>query len=247
MYKTNPYQPSVRHSLAGMGAQRRSAKAWALSAALLLAATLSPLASADAPGRGLTAQFEQSYLTFIIDHHFSALRMTELAAGTAPQRDAAVNNPQEGTAPTPNTSATPAKATSDDIKSMAREANRMQREEIVKAQKFLRDWYGATHTPQLLPEGQQQIQILEQAKTGPQFNQAFLEIFSSHHYRALAPSLDCEVKSDIQHDQLKHYCDGIVHAQVLQINDMREHLCKDFSICDYQPTTGPRGQSSGQQ
>ena len=40
-----------------------------------------PLA-ADGPGRGFTAQFEIDFLKFTIDHHFGALRMTELAAGT---------------------------------------------------------------------------------------------------------------------------------------------------------------------
>jgi hypothetical protein len=67
------------------------------------------VALADGPGRGATAHFEQHYLTFIIDHHYSALRMTELAAGTDPMRDAQVVAPQEGTSPTPRFAATPAK------------------------------------------------------------------------------------------------------------------------------------------
>ncbi|MDQ9172485.1 hypothetical protein Q8A64_18970 [Oxalobacteraceae bacterium R-40] len=131
--------------------------------------TLVVPAHADGPGRGRSAQFEKDYLTFIINHHFSALRMTELTAGTDVQRDAAVNNPEEGTAPTPDFPATPAKASSDEIKSMARMANRMQREEIAKAQRFLRDWYGVNHTPQLTQQAQQQIQALTQAGTGNAF------------------------------------------------------------------------------
>lgn len=59
------------------------------------------VAHADGPGRGNTAQFERSYLVFIINQHYSALRMTELAAGTDPMRDAQVVAPQEGTSPTP--------------------------------------------------------------------------------------------------------------------------------------------------
>lgn len=46
---------------------------------------------ADEPGRGLTRQFEINYLKFIADHHFSALRMTELAAGTDAVRDAEIS------------------------------------------------------------------------------------------------------------------------------------------------------------
>lgn len=201
-------------------------------------------AQADAPGRGKTAQFEKDYLSFIINHHYSALRITELAAGTDVHRDVPVNNPQEGTAPTPNFAATPAKASSEEIKSMARMGNRMQREEIVKAQMFLKDWYGVTHTPQLTPDGQAKIQTLTQTGAGPQFDRAFLETFSNHHYAALMPSQDCRVKADLKHTELKHYCEGIVQAQTREINDMRNQLCKRFDVCDFQPSTGTNGQQS---
>lgn len=216
---------------------QRIAKCFAMAALSVSYFAMSP-AHAEGPGRGQTAQFERDYLTFIIDHHYSALRMTELAAGTDTTRDAAVSNPEEGTSPTPSTAATPPKAGMEDIKSMARMANRMQREEIQKAQKFLKDWYGVTHTPTLRSDGQQLIQALEQTPGGAQFEQAFLQLFSNHHYAALHPSLDCQVKSDIDHHKLQGYCEGIVHNQVREINDMRDMLCKQFSICDYQPTTG---------
>ena len=232
---------TIRHATA------RSHRFLRAAAVLGLCGILSTPAFADGPGRGLTAQFERDYLTFIIDHHTSALRMTELAAGTDAQRDAAINNPQEGTSPTPNTTPTPPKAGIEHIKSIARMANRMQREEIAMAQRFLREWYGINHTPQVRPEGQQQIQLLEQTPAGAQFEQTFLEVFSSHHYAALHPSMDCKVKADLQHHQLQDYCDGIVHAQAREISEMRELLCNQFSICDYQPTTGIRGQRSSNQ
>lgn len=221
---------------------RRFARAACSATAFSLLAPFSVPAHADAPGRGLTAQFERDYLTFIIDHHYSALRMTELAAGTDPQRDAPVANPEEGTSPTPSTERTPPKAGIDDIKSMARMANRVQREEILKAQKFLRDWYGTNHTPRLSPEGQQQIQLLERTPAGAQFEQTFLQVFSNHHYSAVVPSVNCQVKADLNHHQLQNYCEGIVHNQIREINEMRDLLCKQFSICDYQPATGLPGQ-----
>lgn len=201
-------------------------------------------AHADGPGRGLTAQFEKDYLVFIINHHFSALRITELAAGTDRQRDAAVANPQEGTSPTPDTSPTPAKASDDEIRSMARAANRMQREEIAKAQRFLKEWYGMDSTPQLSQIGQQQIALLEQTAAGEEFNREFLEIFSTHHYHALIPSLDCQVKSELKHDMLRQYCQGIVENQTREIHDLRTQLCNKFGICDYQPTNGVNGRHS---
>lgn len=67
-------------------------------------------ALADAPGEGALAKFEVEFMRMAIDHHFSALRMTELAAGTDAQRSPEIG-PAEGTSPTPGYAAVPAKAT----------------------------------------------------------------------------------------------------------------------------------------
>lgn len=56
-------------------------------AAGLIAVGLATVVFADVPGRGRTAAFEVNCLRFIINHHASATRMTELAAGTDPTRD----------------------------------------------------------------------------------------------------------------------------------------------------------------
>jgi uncharacterized protein (DUF305 family) len=197
-------------------------------------------AFADGPGRGATASFEKNYLVFIIDHHYSALRMTELAAGTDTQRNAPVNNPTEGTAPTPGFGASVAKATDEKIRSMSRQANRTQREEIMQAQRFLRDWYGIQHQPQLANDAQKMIAMLDSTPAGAQFNQTFLRMFSNHHLSALAPSLHCQVKSDIAHDSLHRYCENIVVTQTNGINDMREMLCKEYGDCGFVPATGDK-------
>jgi uncharacterized protein (DUF305 family) len=199
---------------------------------------------ADEPGRGLTAEFEKRYLRMIIDHHYSALRITELAAGTDQQRDDDIS-PMEGTSPTPRRPPVQAKAASDEIKSMARRNNRMQREEILTAQRFLRDWYGINYWPRLTPEGQAQITILEKASAGRAFDHLFLEVLSRHHYMALGPSTDCQVAVDLAHHELKRYCSGIVHSQINDIQDMREMLSKEFGYHDYQPLSGDRGRHSG--
>jgi uncharacterized protein (DUF305 family) len=202
--------------------------------------TATGTALADGPGRGATATFEKNYLVFIIDHHYSALRMSELAAGTDTQRNAPVNNPGEGTAPTPGYAATVAKASDEKIRSMARQANRGQREEIMKAQRMLRDWYGMQHEPQMSAEGQKMISMLDSTPAGAQFNQTFLRMFSNHHLSALAPSLSCQVKSDIAHGELHRYCDDIVVAQKNGIEDMREMLCKQYADCAFVPATGDK-------
>ncbi len=196
------------------------------------------------PGRGLTAQFEIDYLKFIADHHFAALRMTELAAGTDAVRDAEIS-PNEGTSPSPSTQPTQAKATLDMIKSLARRANRTQREEILTAQRFLRDWYGINYQPHISAINRERISILEQAQAGDQFNHLFLEVFSRHHYTATTRSLECQVASELRHDALERYCRGIVNGQLMQITEMRNLLCDRFQICDYQPLIDPKGQHSG--
>jgi uncharacterized protein (DUF305 family) len=199
---------------------------------------------ANGPGPGFTAKFEMHYLEFIVDHHYSALRMTELAAGTDPVRDPAIS-PMEGTAPTPDTRPTPPKAEADALKSMARRDNRVQREEILTAQQWLKDWYGISYQPHISPVDRARINLLERAPAGPSFDHLFMEVLSRHHYTALGPSMACEVSVAIQHQELVRYCSGIVHSQVKDIQDMRQMLCQRFSICDYQPLVGLKGRHSG--
>ena len=191
--------------------------------------------SADQPGRGRTAAFEVNYLRFVIDHHASAVRMTELAAGTDPTRDPSIN-PGEGVAPTPSFPATPAKASSPEIRSLARRENRVQREDIEEALMMLRDWYGVAHTPSLTPQGQRGIQILEATPAGAEFDRAFLQVFSAHHYAIAKASLDCQFNRELTHVKLEHMCENIVRTQVNQAIDMRETLCRRFGSCDFQPT-----------
>lgn len=216
-----------------------------LAASLLALSLFLPgQASADEPGRGISAQFETEFLRAIINHHYSALRITELAAGTDVHRDAQIFE-AEGTSPTPATASTPAKARIDDIRALARRNNRMQREEILMAQGFLRKWYGMTHTPQLNEEGRRMIHFLEHASAGPQFDHFFLEVFSRHHFAALNPAMTCVVSSDIRHAELQRYCRSMMQAQLSDIEEMRHMLAEHFNIVDYQPTRGLRGVHTG--
>lgn len=230
-------RPSCRKSLATAWLKRS-----VISLALVSTAAVT---YADAPGSGLTAAFEREYLTSIIDHHFSALRMTELAAGTDVMRDPQLSNPTEGTAGTPGTQPTPSKAQMMEIKSMARMENRAQREEIESAQHFLKDWYGVSHEPALTPQGRKQIRLLESTPPGAEFDHLWMETLSRHHYLAITMSTECMVASDLKHTALQRYCGGIQHAQINAINEMREMLCKTKNICDYQPLRGIKGRHSG--
>lgn len=121
----------------------------------------------------------------------------------------------------------------------------MQREEIMTAQRFLRDWYGMNHDPVLTPQGRRQIRYLEDAPPGAEFDHLWMETLSRHHYMAITMATECLVASDLKHAALQRYCSGIQHAQIEGINDMREMLCKTKNICDYQPLRGLKGRHSG--
>lgn len=180
------------------------------------------------------AHFELQYLTFVIDHHYGAFRMAELAAGTGVHRSAALS-PDEGTAPTPNFRSTTAKAALDEIKSIARRDNRVQREEILAAQRMLMKWYRVRHTPVLSTDAREMIGLLERATPVAQFDQAFLRHMSHHHYQVLGPSVRCVVGASLAHGELQRYCKGIVEPQIMEIDEMRRLLCERYSDCRFQP------------
>lgn len=207
---------------------------------LVFGLNVAPSLAAE-PGRGATADLERSYLESIIDHHFGALRITELAAGTAQAHPGAID-PADRVRPTPGFEPTEPRATMDEIKSIARRNNRMQREEILTAQRFLRDWYGVTHEPQLPAMAQTDIERLS-AVTGEAFDRLFLEIFPQHHYLAATSSLNCLVGRELRHDDLRRYCQGIVEAQVGDVDEMRHLACRRFDVCDSQPQAQAMDQS----
>ncbi len=221
--------------------QRPTLAAFGLCLSVMLAGAS---ANAEAPGRGLTARFEMRFMKEAIDHHYSALRMTELAAGTDATRDPEIS-PDEGTSPTPNTAVTEPKASLDEIRSLARRNNRMQREEILMTQKLLHDWYGIDYQPHLSKMARATIQLLEQAAPGDEFNHLFLETFTRHHFIITARATECLASLDQSHDALRRMCRGILEGQLNDIDEMREILCRAYRICDLIPSSGLKGRHSG--
>lgn len=190
-------------------------------------------AVAEEPGTGKTAHFEVHYLKMMIDHHYSALRMTELAAGTEMEITAPISL-HDRVHPSPEFNATEPHAVLPDIKSMSRSANRMQREEILTAQKMLKEWYGVEHEPRLSMQAHKDIAKLDSLQ-GADFDKAFLVTFSRHHYQAAESSLQCLVSRDLDHHDLHRYCENILNAQVNEIDHMRNLACKHYQLCDTQP------------
>ena len=166
---------------------------------------------------------EVFYLKFTINHHFSALRMTELAAGTSTVGTAS------NYAGSPNIFApSPQKATDPVALNIAVEANQAQRMEIVEAQQFLSTYYGISHVPSLQPFSIPLLATLEQAPPGDPFNIAFLEVFSGHHATLLPPSQECTMQAS--HADVREYCAMIVASQTAQIAEMRTRLSEAYGI-----------------
>lgn len=214
-----------------------------LLGAVLAGLTLPSLSFAEAAGRGATGPFEMNYLKTMIDHHFGALRITELAAGTGQIRMSAIS-PTDRTSPTPGFDATEPHADAAEIKSMSRRDNRVQREEILMAQNLLKKWYGVTYEPKLMPDAKVTIEQLTRLH-GAAFDEAFLDTFSRHHYMAAKASLDCLVARELTHVELRRYCQDIVNAQINEIDEMRHLACELHDNCDIQPQEMERPEKPG--
>lgn len=165
---------------------------------------------------------EPAFMEFVIDHHFSALRMTELAAGTS------------ATAPTAGFPATPAKATDPLVLQLSITNNAMQRTQIGTLQGFLQDFYSISYQPQLMPSGHTLIGVLDAAAPGDPFDIAFLEAFSDHHASLLGPAQACT--SEAPHAALRQLCGAMVQSQGRDIAMMQSRLCEAFGICGFAPT-----------
>jgi hypothetical protein len=209
------------------GAKARLA---ALAGACLVALSSAP-AKADAMIPGETGAFEVDYLTFILDHHWSGLRATELAAGSLPDATPGANVPRSIN-PYPGSPAefpaTEGKGTNEVVLDVSVRSNMAQRMEIETGQGFLQEWYGFTTTLELPPSGATLISLLDAAEPGDPFNVAFLTNFSMHHIMAIARSLECVERAG--HQELRDYCSMIVNAQTRDVREMRAELASEYGI-----------------
>lgn len=185
-----------------------------------------------------TFRDEVSYLEFTIDHHFTALRMTELAAGTA------TVGSSSNYAGSPNVFApTPAKATDPVALAIAAMANMGQRREIVEGQAFLQTYYGISYAPSVQSYLAPPVEFVDQSTAGDPFNIAFLETFSGHHATLIPSSQECAIAAP--NAPVRNYCANIVASQTRQIGQMRAELASVYGIVDVPYETVPLPASFG--
>ena len=197
-------------------------------AGLLLPVTARAVPLLQAP----TFANEAQYLEFTIDHHFSALRMTELAAGTS-----TVGSTSNFAGAPDVYAATPAKATDPVALQVAIMANAAQRREIVEGLNFLQTYFGINFIPTLQPPLQPLVSYLDTAASGDPFNIAFLEDFSGHHATLIPASQQCTTAAP--HADVQAYCSSIVASQMMQINLMRTELASVYGIASIPYETIP--------
>lgn len=184
---------------------------------LTCAFAVSGATSANQPGRGATAEFETSFMQFLADHHTGGLPLTELCM----QR-----------------------AQSDELISLCRVDNAVQREQIAALQRFLLEWYGTDYTPTASADSQQVVTRLSGLNNN-EFDQNLLQELGRHHYTAAQRSLDCQVGIDIDHPDLARLCESVVFMQTTDTDEMRHILCNDHNICDFQPFNGNNNGANG--
>lgn len=188
----------------------------------------------DGQGQGATAETERNYLRFIIDQSFGGLRIMELAAGTLEEVTGEVS-PEDRTRPAPGfEEAVEPMATRPEIRSLARRDARVQRENILKAQQLLSEWYGETYQPASATPGMMaEIERL-QGTSGENFDRQFLETVAHHHYMDIQRSIDCLSGYDLEHQPLRRFCQMIVNSELIEIDEMRDLACRHYNVCDLQ-------------
>ena len=160
----------MRHDHANIvrSSARRRVRPTALLTTLLVALvalTLAPPASANAPARDRNAaRFEIAFMEEIIDHHQMGVHMAQPCIE---------------------------KAVHSDLRRLCRSIARVQAAEIKTMQKWLHDWYRIDHEPSMDHAGHHRdMQTLERL-SGGRFEVAFLEMMIEHHLPAVQDGLEC--------------------------------------------------------
>jgi uncharacterized protein (DUF305 family) len=168
-------------------------------AALVFSTSL--FAAAPAPERD-QRRFEINFLERMIDHHFGAIKMSELCDGRTVHAEL--------------------QAMCDEIKSS-------QAAEVAEMQSWLQSWYGISHGPKLDRKTERQIQELSRL-TGAEFEKAYMKMMIQHHSMAAMMAIECLNKA--YHADMLNMCAMMLAAQGEEIATMRIWLIQWYGIND---------------
>lgn len=171
--------------------------------AVILALTVAPLGFASGPAPTKSqSRFEVNFLEQMIDHHYAAVKMSELCAG---------------------------RTVHPELQELCDQIKAAQTEEIAQMQSWLQDWYGITYEPQIDRKTQRQIDELA-SLTGEEFEIAFMTMMIQHHAMAVTMGLDCLQQA--YHPEMLNMCAKMIGDQGNEIALMRIWLEQWYGITD---------------
>lgn len=182
--------------------QRGPWRPWGiLSLVFAMLAAMTVQAAAPAPDRA-TARFEIRFMEGMIDHHYMAIQMAQLCQGRTIHRD---------------------------LQTLCNSVISAQSAEITQMQSWLQGWYGVQYQPELSSTEQRQLSDLA-AKSGADFEIAFMQMLIQHHSIAISRAEECVDKA--YHPELIDLCENIISAQTAEIRKLTRWLCNWYRICD---------------
>lgn len=170
---------------------------------ITLALSFVPLVSASGPApEPDQRRFEMSFLEEMIDHHYVAVKMSELCDG---------------------------RTAHPDLQSMCENIRTAQTAEIATMRSWLQTWYGIDHEPQIDKNAAKQIADLSQL-TGTAFEQAYMIMMIEHHSMAAMMAIDC--LNQAYHPEMLNMCAMMLASQSDEIVTMRLWLQQWYGITD---------------
>lgn len=170
-----------------------------LVAAVALSTT--SFAAGPAPERD-QRRFEIDFIKTMIDHHYGAIKMSELCSGRTVQPE---------------------------LQEMCDMVIAKQSAEIKEMQAWLQAWYGDTETPSLTHKARRQVEHLSRL-TGAEFEKAYMAILIEHHSMAVKMALGC--LNEAYHPDMLNMCAKMMAMQGDEIMQLRLWLMQWYGIND---------------
>jgi len=166
----------------------------------LTTATTKPVTASEPAPRYRLTTIDISLLRDLIDGHSFAVQMSQLCVQ---------------------------KATLADLKSLCQQVISTQQQQIQTMQSWLSNWYGITYTP---TPNKFSANVLNQlaALNGDNFNIAFMETLTSHHWGAI--EIGGEIIDRTYHQEFVNLATNVITSQVGEINQLRSMLHQVYGI-----------------
>jgi uncharacterized protein (DUF305 family) len=104
-----------------------------------------------------------------------------------------------------------------------------QQQEIGTMRDWLATWYGISdYQPQMNPGKEKQMEKLAMLNNA-EFEIEFMKQMIRHHKTAVVNASQCVQRA--YHTELEDMCENIITAQLAEIRQMKDWLCRWYGIC----------------